>query len=75
MDLLEQLAALDDPHHLIGPCRIRFDLGPQGMAAVLCACGAAPRDDAAHARHVAHRRATGCDCGSLCPHEPPKESA
>lgn len=73
MDLLDELASLDDPHHLVGWCRIRLDVKPLGMLRVLCACGAAPRDEAAHARHAAHRRATGCECGSLCPHEPPKD--
>lgn len=67
-DLLDLLAAAE--HVPLGETRIRFDLGPHGMRAIECACGAKPRDEAAHARHAAHRAATGCDCGASCPHDP-----
>jgi hypothetical protein len=59
-----------EPHTLIGPRRIRLDVQPHGMRAVQCACGALPRDEAAHARHVARRAATGCDCAESCTHTP-----
>lgn len=61
-----------EPHGLVGPCRHRLDVLPLGMRAVLCACGAKARDEAQHARHAARRQATGCDCGSGCPHDLPE---
>lgn len=62
------------PHDLVGPRRIRLDIKPHGMRAVQCACGAKPRDEAAHARHAAARLATGCPCTLSCTHPLPKES-
>jgi len=62
-----------EPHGLVGPCRIRLDVPPAGMAFVLCACGATHRDEAAHARHAARRAETGCDCTSGCPHPAPSD--
>lgn len=59
-----------EPHALVGPRRIRLDIQPHGMRAIRCACGALPRDEAAHARHAARRAATGCDCAESCTHTP-----
>lgn len=64
-----------EPHGLVGPCRIRLDVPPAGMAFVLCACGATPRDEAAHARHAARRAETGCACTSGCPHPAASDKA